>query len=264
MKRKRSLVTPNVQSNHFGDTLVRTEAKVGSEEMIQAISFVETWLQNPDNKEKKILVLQGFPPLADLLLLGFHPPYGILYGNKLALQSWPRFQKGEILGAVVVVFLSHQDKLYWLLVKIKRYDTLVNPGGMCDEKESFRQTAVRELQEETGLSLKQNTLRFLREWSCVTHFSNLRWKTRRQTFFAVEKVPETFEKFLCANPSTNPVIQMDIPDNPEISQILFLDVKLFQSKKKVPSWLSISATHFKMGEKAFSRIQKKNLMPNMG
>lgn len=61
-------------------------------------------------------------------------------------------------SAVCLLFYTKEERIHFLL--IKRPDThkfhagqIAFPGGSCDENETYQETALRELKEETGISI---------------------------------------------------------------------------------------------------------------
>jgi ADP-ribose pyrophosphatase YjhB (NUDIX family) len=68
-------------------------------------------------------------------------------------------------GADVIVYCATTNSLL-LLVRGKNpfKGFLVPPGGGVNENESFRQAAVRELQEETGIVVNETKLQIIRDY----------------------------------------------------------------------------------------------------
>ncbi|MGZ3862458.1 MAG: NUDIX hydrolase [Bacteroidia bacterium] len=80
------------------------------------------------------------------------------------LKTDPSKATGYKKSAVCLLFYLKEDKVHFLL--IKRPDThkyhagqIAMPGGSCDENETYEETALRELYEETGVQISlQNVL----------------------------------------------------------------------------------------------------------
>lgn len=102
------------------------------------------------------VILVPTPLKYEFIDFSYYCEYGVkyMYINEAARSICPPIINGTIHGTNVVTVVIHNKKKYFLLVKDRKKKRLVNPGGSkLSITESFVECALREVKEETGLSI---------------------------------------------------------------------------------------------------------------
>lgn len=100
--------------------------------------------------------------------LVYQSPYGDVYEDQVVTPDGRRsiYYKDVALKSVTVIALDNQRDIY--LIKEDKYipgQIITLPAGVVKKRETYLQTAKRELKEETGLSAKNwQNLGFF--WAC--------------------------------------------------------------------------------------------------
>jgi len=75
--------------------------------------------------------------------------YGILYTTQKMVDIFPSLENEQLCAANIVIFIN---KKYVVLVELHG-SQLFNPGGSKMSHETFKECAIREAKEETGLDV---------------------------------------------------------------------------------------------------------------
>lgn len=162
------------------------------------------------------IIYKGFdhaPPNSSLLLDSFK--HGKLFANDLTKKKFPYIKDDYLLGASTCVIIKQKDKRFAVLVKNKSNGRITNPVGMHEQDEDIESCAVREIFEETGITVEKEQLKKLGKWTFNTNFGGLDFNGQTFGFYCVIESPFHDLK--------DKVNYIDI-DNNEISKLIIVDI----------------------------------------
>lgn len=93
----------------------------------------------------------------DFQLETVHGSY-FIYLNETARNTCPRIVNGTIYNSVVVLIIYHNNDVYTCLVKDRHKNYISLPGGGMQLNETPMKCAIRETNEETGLTINDPIL----------------------------------------------------------------------------------------------------------
>jgi len=141
--------------------------------------------------------------------------HGRLYATSATMKVHPLIENDVMLGGCAVVFVRKKSQTYVVLVQVKGRHYLMNPAGHRNPGETYRECAVRETKEETGLVIEN--LHPLAIWEFKSGYGGLQWDARTMAFYATCDCPEDWELGESVN-------RIDIIDD-EVDYLLVVDVK---------------------------------------
>lgn len=114
-----------------------------------------------------------------------------IYANNIAQIQCPKIINGMIRGAVCHIIFTGDGQNKFLAVKDKHRILFTPPGGTLDNiKESYEDAAVREVFEETGISIDKKNLTDLGFYTNFVSVYNERWESITRIFMAVLPIEE--------------------------------------------------------------------------
>lgn len=82
----------------------------------------------------------------------------VIYANDICIKACPKIIDNILKGSIICIFILYKNTYYSILVKDKFKDYLTNPCGNSELGESDINCAIREAYEETGLTIKKETI----------------------------------------------------------------------------------------------------------
>lgn len=168
--------------------------------------------------------------------------HGTLYATQPMHDIFPMVENDEICSAAVVILI---DKRYTVLVKLHKRPDLFNPSGGRKSEEIYKECAVREAKEETGLDIFN--LKKLAKWKRDTDFGGLQWKGCNVAFMAEARMPSHWQL------NWQLGFTVILIDNPEVEKLYVLDLKKINYLEET---LQVSPVHMRLVREAYSRTKK--------
>lgn len=140
--------------------------------------------------ENDCAIFKGYSkPIKNSYFLCNSTKYGILYATKKMVDIFPSLENEQLCAANMVIFIN---KKYVILVQLHE-SQLFNPGGSKMPDETFKECAIREAKEETGLDV--NNVKCFARWSVdYMEFGGLLWNKKSIGFYGEATLPENWPK----------------------------------------------------------------------
>ena len=150
--------------------------------------------------------------------LGRTKELGNLFGNEYAGKHFPEIQNGMIMGGCSVIFVQDKERTFVVLVQVKKSKYLMNAAGFAERGESFKDAAIREAFEETGLKIKPDAWEPLASWTLWKKYAGLSIPGETVSGYAFSEMPAQWKDKI-SGPITNIKVE-----NEEIESITLFDV----------------------------------------